>query len=119
AIDGALADLDFTGKLDLLLVTPGARSIRVLRNLGGNGGSPYFKDITQTSGVPASLTGVSQVVVDDWNNDDVPDLFVARETRSARVAQPRRQRWFPGNDEGSRPGPARQRHDRINCGGRL
>ena len=83
AIDGALVDLDFTGKLDLLLVTPGARSIRVLRNLGGNGGSPYFKDITPTSGVPASLTGVSQVVVDDWNNDDVPDLFVARETQSS------------------------------------
>ena len=83
AIDGALVDLDFTGKLDLLLVTPDARSIRVLRNLGGNGGSPYFKDITPTSGVPASLTGVSQVVVDDWNNDDVPDLFVARETQSS------------------------------------
>ena len=78
AVDGALVDIDFTGKLDLLLVTPGARTVRVLRNLGASGGSPYFKDITQTSGVPASVTGVSQIVVDDWNNDDAMDLLVAR-----------------------------------------
>ncbi|PYL01180.1 MAG: hypothetical protein DME19_02515, partial [Verrucomicrobia bacterium] len=85
AVDGALVDLDFTGKLDLLLVTPGARNVRVLRNLGGNGGSPYFKDITQTSGVPASVSGVSHIVVDDWNNDDVADLFIGREAQPALV----------------------------------
>src|SRR5437660_4342892 len=39
AVEGVLTDLDFTGKLDLLLVTPGARGIRVFRNLGGSGGS--------------------------------------------------------------------------------
>ncbi|HYT61368.1 MAG TPA: FG-GAP-like repeat-containing protein, partial [Haliangiales bacterium] len=85
AVDGALADLDFTGKLDLLLVTPGARNIRVFRNLGSSGGSPYFKEITQTSGVPASVSAVSRLVVDDWNNDDVMDLFLAREGQSPQV----------------------------------
>ena len=79
AVAGALVDLDFTGKLDLVLVTPGARNVRVLRNLGSSGGSPYFKDISQTSGVPASLTGVSQLVVDDWNHDDMMDLLISRE----------------------------------------
>src|SRR5206468_1206017 len=78
AVDGALVDLDFTGNLDLLLVTPGAGNLRVFRNLGSSGGSPYFKDITQTSGVPASATSISRLVVDDWNNDDMLDLLVAR-----------------------------------------
>jgi tetratricopeptide (TPR) repeat protein len=74
-IDGALVDLDFTGKLDLLLVPPGTNSVRILRNLG----SMYFKDGTATSGVPASLTVARQLVVDDWNNDDIMDLFVVRQ----------------------------------------
>src|SRR6185295_5522834 len=78
AVDGALVDLDFTGKLDLLLVTPGAGNVRVMRNGGVTGGAPYFKDITSTSGVPASVGGVSRIVVDDWNNDDMNDLFLAR-----------------------------------------
>jgi tetratricopeptide (TPR) repeat protein len=73
--EGALADLDFTGKLGLLLIPPGTNTVRVLRNLG----SMYFKDVTATSGVPASLTSARQIVVDDWNNDDAMDLFVARD----------------------------------------
>jgi hypothetical protein len=39
----------------------------------------YFKDITQTSGVPTSLPATRQLVVDDWNNDDLMDVFIARE----------------------------------------
>jgi Flp pilus assembly protein TadD len=85
AVDGALIDLDFAGKLDLLLVTPGARNFRVFRNLGSSGGSPYFKDITQTSGVPVSVTSISQFAADDWNNDDMLDLFIARDTQPALV----------------------------------
>jgi Flp pilus assembly protein TadD len=74
AIDGALLDLDFTGKLDLLAVSPGGQGIRVLRNLG----NLYFNEITTTSGIPATLNAVRQLGVDDWNNDDLLDLFVAR-----------------------------------------
>ncbi len=71
----ALVDLDFTGKLDLLAVLPDGSGVRVLRNLG----NMYFKDITATSGVPASVTGARQIVIDDWNNDDLMDVFVSRE----------------------------------------
>ncbi|HRZ35929.1 MAG TPA: FG-GAP-like repeat-containing protein [Candidatus Paceibacterota bacterium] len=73
---GALVDLDFTGKLDLLVALPGGNGLRVLRNLG----NMYFKDITATSGVPATVTGARQVLVDDWNNDDMMDVFVALDT---------------------------------------
>jgi Tfp pilus assembly protein PilF len=74
ATDGALVDLDFTGKLDLLLVAPEDGRVRVLRNLG----PPYFKDISQTSGVPPSMTGARQLAIEDWNNDDLMDLVVVR-----------------------------------------
>lgn len=77
-IDGALVDLDFTGKLDLLLVTPQTNTVRVLRNLG----NMYFKDTTATSGVPASVTSAQQLIVDDWNNDDIMDLLVVRQGQS-------------------------------------
>jgi Flp pilus assembly protein TadD len=72
---GAFVDLDFTGKLDLLALRPDGAGVRVLRNLG----SMYFIDITATSGVPAQVTGARQLVVDDWNNDDLLDAFISRE----------------------------------------
>ena len=71
---GALVDMDLTGKLDLLLVSPTNHALQLLRNLG----PMYFKDVTATSGIPATLTEVRQVVVDDWNGDDLMDVFVAR-----------------------------------------
>src|SRR6266568_1789556 len=104
--DGLLADLDFTGKLDLLSVLPEGQGLSVYRNLGNF----YFKDDTTNSGLPAALaapvstllplpsdgrgpgrgqssasptntpnaglpatlTGSEQVVVEDWNNEEVP-----------------------------------------------
>jgi tetratricopeptide (TPR) repeat protein len=74
AVDGALVDLDFTGKLDLLLIPPETNTVRVLRNLG----NMYFKDGTSTSGVPSSISEARHLVVDDWNNDDIMDVFVVR-----------------------------------------
>ncbi|MBE7502243.1 MAG: VCBS repeat-containing protein [Verrucomicrobiales bacterium] len=71
---GAFVDLDFTGKLDLIALRPDGAGLRVLRNLG----SMYFIDITATSGVPAQITGARQLAVDDWNNDDLLDVFVSR-----------------------------------------
>ncbi|MCZ7640120.1 MAG: tetratricopeptide repeat protein [Verrucomicrobia bacterium] len=71
---GAFLDLDFTGKLDLMALRPDGAGLRVLRNLG----SMYFIDITATSGVPAQVTGARQLAVDDWNNDDLLDVFVSR-----------------------------------------
>jgi tetratricopeptide (TPR) repeat protein len=69
-----LVDLDFRGNLDLLVVSPEGKGLRALRNLGNF----YFKDITATSGVPAALTGLGQLAIEDWNNDDLMDVLVAR-----------------------------------------
>lgn len=71
---GLLADLDFTGKLDLLSFTPADRSPRVHRNLGN-----YFTTRGVTSGPPATLQGIAHPVLDDWNNDDLPDLWLVRD----------------------------------------
>jgi len=46
-----------------------------LRNLG----HPYFSENTTNSGLPLSLTGARQLLIEDWNNDDLQDLFVTRE----------------------------------------
>ena len=74
ARDGVLVDLDFTGKLDLLTVSSDGQGARAYRNLGNF----YFKDNTATSGLPATLSGALQMVVEDWNNDDLSDLFIVR-----------------------------------------
>ena len=74
ASDGLLADLDFTGKLDLLAVSPGGEGLRVLRNLG-NG---YFLDNTTNSGLPEGFPGAQHLAVADWNNEDVSGVFVTR-----------------------------------------
>jgi tetratricopeptide (TPR) repeat protein len=71
---GALVDLDLTGKLDLLSLAPDGQNGRFSRNLGNF----YFVDKTATSGLPARLTGARQVVLEDWNNDDLIDVFITR-----------------------------------------
>lgn len=71
AMGGVLADLDFTGKLGLVVATPGG--VRVLRNEG----NVVFKDITATSGVPPDLVA-TQLTVDHMDADDLPDLVAAR-----------------------------------------
>ena len=75
AVDGELVDLDFTGKLDLIAITANTNSIRVFRNLG----NLYFQDITATSGVPTGPNVATHMQINDWNNDDMNDLFLARE----------------------------------------
>ena len=80
-IEGALVDLDLTGKLDLLLLSPTNREPRVLRNLG----PMYFKDVTSTSGIPATLTASRQIVVDDWNGDDLMDVVIVRDEAPPQV----------------------------------
>jgi len=74
AVDGIIADIDSTGKLDLLAIQPGDAGLKVFRNLG----SIYFKEITKTSGIPTQITGALKLFMDDWNNDDMLDLFIAR-----------------------------------------
>lgn len=74
ASGGLLADLDFTGKLDLLAIAPGERNTRVHRNLGN-----YFTTKGVTSGPPATIQSITRTILDDWNNDDLPDLWLVRD----------------------------------------
>jgi Flp pilus assembly protein TadD len=74
AIDGALVDLDFTGKLDLLTVSTQTNDVRLYRQFG----PLLFTDITRTSGIPANLTNASRLVVDDWPKDEMMDVIAMR-----------------------------------------
>jgi tetratricopeptide (TPR) repeat protein len=73
ARDGLLADLDFTGKLDLLAIAPNRQGLNVYRNLG----NAYFQ-LSTNSGLPAALPGVEQAAVEDWRDEDAPGVLVAR-----------------------------------------
>ena len=74
ATDGALVDLDFTGKLDLLAITAQTNDLRLYRQFG----PLLFTDITRTSGIPSTLKNATEVMVDDWPKDEMMDLIVAR-----------------------------------------
>lgn len=74
AQDGVLVDLDFTGKLDLVAVTP-TNSLRVLRNLGNFA----YKDFTATSGVSEAANTIKGVLLEDWNSDDLMDVIATSE----------------------------------------
>lgn len=74
AVDGALADLDFTGKLDLLTVSARTNDIRLYRQFG----PLLFTDITSTSGIPAGVTNVRSLTIDDWPKDEMMDVIAAR-----------------------------------------
>lgn len=69
-VSGALGDLDFTGKLGLMLGTSNG-TLRSFTNLG----SGTFRE-RKDGGFGA--TGVSEITVDDWNNDDLPDVLLTR-----------------------------------------
>ncbi|MGO8926017.1 MAG: FG-GAP-like repeat-containing protein [Limisphaerales bacterium] len=74
ARDGVLADLDFTGKLDLLTVKPDGQGLEVYRNLG----SFYFQENTTNTGLPSVVPGAEHVLVDDWQNEDLPAVYLTR-----------------------------------------
>lgn len=70
---GLLADLDFTGNLDLVTVRPGG-GLGLHRNLGNFFFDPNWPD----SGLPADLPRPTQIVAEDWNNEGLPGLLIAR-----------------------------------------
>ena len=73
ATDGALVDLDFTGKLDLLTVA-GTNDVRLYRQFG----PMLFTDITRTSGIPANLSNALTLTIDDWPKDEMMDVIATR-----------------------------------------
>lgn len=85
ATGGMLVDLDFTGKLDLVAVTPGNR-LAIHRQFG----PMLFNEITRTSGIPASLSNARAVLIEDWNRDGNMDLLVSRSDGAPIVLEKQR-----------------------------
>src|SRR5688572_8435969 len=73
ATDGALMDLDFLGKLDLLAVTA-TNTLHLYRQFG----ALLFNDITSTSGVPATLATATSIAIESWNRDENMDVIIGR-----------------------------------------
>jgi len=85
AKSGILADLDFTGKLGLIVVRPDGSSIRAFHNQG----NLTFKEQTNLP-VPANLNGLGSAYVADLNGDDLPDLIVTRKNQTPLISMNRR-----------------------------
>jgi Tfp pilus assembly protein PilF len=85
AVDGLVMDLDFTGKLDLLVVTA-TNDVRIFRQFG----PLLFNEITSTSGIPSSLQNAQALTMEDWNRDQVMDVLVARKTGGPLVLEKQR-----------------------------
>jgi Tfp pilus assembly protein PilF len=71
---GLLADLDFTGNLDLVVVRPEGAGLGLYRNLGNF----YFDGSWDDSGLPRVYPGATQVMTEDWDNEGLPGVFIAR-----------------------------------------
>jgi hypothetical protein len=74
ARDGILIDLDFTGKLDLVVVAGETNDLRIARQAG----PLNFKDVTGGSGIPESLHNFEVVMMEDWNRDGIMDIIASR-----------------------------------------
>jgi len=74
ATSGILADLDFTGNLDLVAVRPGEARLAIYRNVG----NLFFDGAWSDSGLPEALPHAVQVTVEDWGNEGLPAVIVAR-----------------------------------------
>ena len=78
ATDGALLDFDYTGKLGLLALTADGKGVRAFRNLSSTF-AMYFTESGVTSGLPASVSGARQLLLEDWNNDELMDVALTRD----------------------------------------
>lgn len=69
---GWMNDLDWTGKLDLIGLNPTNRSLMYFRNQGN------FSFVNQSSStnLPTHLENIRQVIFEDWDGDDLLDLFL-------------------------------------------
>ncbi len=81
AVDGVLVDFDYTGKLGLIALQPDGKGIRAFRNLSSTF-AMYFSESGVTSGLPATVTAGRHLVLEDWNNDELLDLMITRESEA-------------------------------------
>ncbi len=75
--DAALTDIEFTGTLDLLVAEPVSGKVRLFRNLG----NMIFNEQVEETGIP-ELDNSQRLLVDDWNRDDMMDVFIGRADQS-------------------------------------
>jgi Flp pilus assembly protein TadD len=80
---GVLADFDFTGKLGMHLVAPDGQLLG-FTNVGTGLFLPR-KSTEASTNASTATAGISELLVNDWNNDDLPDLFLLREGKPAAV----------------------------------
>jgi Flp pilus assembly protein TadD len=73
ATGATLGDIDVTGKLALLAVTPEGR-LRAFTNFG----TAIFRERKAAPRDGFDVTGVTSVTIEDWNNDDLPDVLLTR-----------------------------------------
>ena len=81
AIDGALLDFDYTGKLGFLALQPGGKGPRYFRNLSSTF-TMYFTEVNVTSGLPATVTGATHLAVEDLDRDELLDVLVTRDNQA-------------------------------------
>lgn len=94
ATAGLLADLDFSGNLDLVLAQPDGAGLGLYRNLGNF----FFDAAWNDSGLPKDLARATQFMTEDWNNDGLPGLFVARADSAPAFFSKKRAGAFTGSD---------------------
>ena len=100
ATDGALLDFDYTGKVGLLAVTADGKGVRAFRNLSSTF-AMYFTENGVTSGLPASVSGVRQLLLEDWNNDELMDVALTRDGQPPLVFARERGGPFAATNLGS------------------
>ncbi|MBE2215469.1 MAG: VCBS repeat-containing protein, partial [Opitutaceae bacterium] len=94
ASGGLLADLDFTGNLDLVTIQPDGTGLGLHRNLGNF----FFDSAWADSGLPRDLPQAAHVLTVDWNNEGLPGVFVARAGAApAHFTKKRAAAYVPGD----------------------
>jgi tetratricopeptide (TPR) repeat protein len=74
ATAGVLADLNFTGNLDLAVVHPAGAGLGLYRNLG----NLYFDSNWNDSGLEKAFPNATALTTEDWGNEGLPGLFITR-----------------------------------------
>lgn len=78
ALQPVLGDIDNDGLLDLFVTGPGSVNTQQLKpsHLFRNLGNFVFQDVSESAGVNAAV-GACAAAFSDYNNDGLPDLYVA------------------------------------------